>query len=295
MIYARRSTALHAARPAVVIGWSGALTFAVVACPHPAALLMLVLGLVLIAAAAQVLRPVLLASAIAVPFAALWIVTNGLLVRDGLTVVARLGTLPGLGAIDVTAEALTQGAVLALRAVAALQIGLLASACIDPDRLLASVRRVAPRAGLTGAVAIRLAPALASDGRRYADGLRCRADGGRLSGQQRGLVLAATLGRAIDRSDQIAAVLELRGLGNGAAGRVRGRHAPWSRHDTAVTASAVAVAVLASAGTAAGVVAFRAYPTIEAAPVLPALLWSLGLLLLAAAPLAARRGTEPRR
>jgi energy-coupling factor transport system permease protein len=294
VIYTRRSTAIHAARPAAAVLWASALTLAVIVCPHPAALVVLCIGTPLLAWAAKVPRPVLLATAFAVPFGLLWVVMNGLLVRDGLTVVARLGALPPFGQIDITAEALAQGAVLALRGIATLQIGLLVSACVDPDRLLLGVRRIAPRAGLTGAVALRLAPALADDGRRYADGLRCRADGGDLGGRERLLVMSATVGRAIDRADQVAAILELRGLRD--ASRVTtSRRARWSRHDVTLTLSAIVVAALAIAGALAGTVAFETYPTFDVAPAGPAAAWAAALLLAAAAPLLARKGTEPPR
>lgn len=294
MIYARRHTAVHAARPAAAVLWASALTLAVIVCPHPAALVVLCVGTPLLAWAAQVPRPVLIATAFSVPFALLWVVMNGLLVRDGLTVVARLGDVPPFGQIDITAEALAQGSVLALRGIATLQIGLLVSACLDPDRLLIGVRRIAPRAGLTGAVALRLAPALADDGRRYADGLRCRADGGDLGGRERLLVMSATVGRAIDRADQVAAILELRGLRH--AGRASaGRRAPWSRHDLTLTLSALIVVALSVGAALSGLVRFETYPTFETAAALPAAGWAVVVLLAAGAPLLARKGTEPPR
>ncbi len=294
MIYARRNTAVHAARPAAALLWAGALTLAVIVCPHPAALLVLCVGTPLLAWAAQVPRPVLIATAFSIPFALIWVLTNGLLVRDGLTVVARLGELPPFGQVDITAEALAQGGVLALRGMATLQIGLLVSACIDPDRLLVGVRRIAPRAGLTGAVALRLAPALADDGRRYADGLRCRADGGDLGGRERLLVMSATVGRAIDRADQVAAILELRGLRDAGRGAAAPR-TRWSRHDLALTASAALTFALSVVAATTGLVRFETYPTFDAAAALPAAAWAVAILLIAGAPLLARKGTEPPR
>lgn len=294
MIYSRQPTAIHAARPGITVLWAAALTLAVVACPHPAALLVLALGVPVVAGFARVSRPVLIATAFAIPFGVLWIVTNALLVRDGLTVILRLGELPPFGQIDVTLEAVVQGAILALRGTVALQIGLLLSAAVDPDRLLVSVRKVAPRTGLTGAIALRLAPALADDGRRYADGLRCRADGGSLGGRERLLVLSATVGRAIDRADTVAAMLELRGMRD--AGRLaRGRRTPWSRHDFSVFVSAVAVALITLTAVPAGVVRFSAYPELTGAAAAPAALWALAILIAAALPLASTRGTESSR
>lgn len=295
MIYSRQRTALHAARPASTVAWASALTAAAIVCAHPVALLVLAAGLPLIAWWARVPRPVLIGTSFALPFGLIWILTNGLLVREGLTVVARLGSWGVLGQVDVTLEALVAGSILVLRALVALQIGLLLSACVDPDRLLLGVRRIAPRAGLTGAVALRLAPALADDGRRYADGLRCRADGGNLGGRERMLVMSATVGRAIDRADQVAAVLELRGL------RGSGRLAPAaarrraSRHDLSVALSAALIFGLVAGGVLAGLLSARTYPELEFAAAAPAALWALAILVVAAAPLLARKGTEPPR
>lgn len=294
MIYSRQSTALHAAKPVATIAWAASLTLAVVVCSHPAALAVLAAGTVGLAVLAKVPRPVLLATLVAVPFGLIWVLTNALFVRDGLTVIARLGELPPFGQLDITLEAVVQGAILALRGTVALQLGILLSAVVDPDRLLVAVRRVAPRAGLTGAVAMRLAPALADDGHRYADGLRCRADGGHLAASDRVLVLSATVGRAIDRASTVASVLELRGMSD-ARRLPAGRRAVRSRHDWAVALSALAVAAVALIGSSTGVVAFVAYPAIDAAPALPAMGWALAVLVLAALPLAARRGTEPPR
>lgn len=296
MIYTRRATALHAARPAATVAWAGALTLAVIACPHPAGLLALSAAVVAIAFIARVPRPVLIATAIAIPFGLLWVVTNALLVRDGLTVLARLGQMPWLGHVDITLEAVVAGGVLALRGMAALQIGLLLSAVADPDRLLIGLRRAAPRAGLTGALTLRLAPALVDDGRRYADGLRCRADGGALDTRARVLVVSATTGRAIDRASNLASTLELRGIGGGAGKRSAFRsRTRASRHDWTVGTAALALIALTVAGMQAGTLGFATYPQIEAAPAVPAALWGLLVGLVAAAPLASRRGTEPPR
>lgn len=290
MIYRRRATALHAARPAAVLGWSLALVIAVIVCPQPYALLVLAALIPAVAAAAQVASPVLKATAIAVPLSLLWVLITGLLLRDGLTVVWRLGDWPLLGSVDITLEAIVQGCVLALRGLVVLQIGMLASAVADPDRLLHSMQRVTPRAGMTGALALRLAPALAADGRRYADGLRCRADDAHLDARGRGLVLSATVGRAIDRADQVASILELRGLRD--SSRMRRLPEPWSRHDVALIVSAFFVLVGAIAARAAGLFDVQFFPSIELSPALPAIAWAVATVAVATLPLAARKGIQ---
>ncbi len=50
------------------------------------------------------------AARFAVPLALLLAVVNALVVRDGLTVIARFGEVPPFGQIDVTLEALAYGA-----------------------------------------------------------------------------------------------------------------------------------------------------------------------------------------
>ena len=64
---------------------------------------------------------------------------NALVVRDGLTVIARLGELPPLGQIDVTLEATAYGGVLALRALVVIACFALHSRGGRPGRAAARV------------------------------------------------------------------------------------------------------------------------------------------------------------
>ena len=127
------------------------------------------------AAGARVAGRVLLALAFALPFALVIALINPLVVRDGLTVIARLGTVPVLGQLDVTAEATAYGGVLALRALVVIGCFALHSAAVDPDDLLRAFRRVSFRSALTAALATRLVPVLARDARRLHDAQRCLA------------------------------------------------------------------------------------------------------------------------
>jgi len=62
---------------------------------------------------------------------------------------------------------------------------------------------------------------------------------------------------ALDRAVDVAATLEVRGYG--AARGARRRRTPWSRHDLAFAASAIALAAL---GIAAGVEDWSAFATV---------------------------------
>ena len=77
----------------------------------------------------------------ALPFALLWALLNPLLVRDGLTVFARLGEVPVLGYLDLTVEALIYGLRQGLRFLVSITAFGLLSVAVDPDGLLRIFRR----------------------------------------------------------------------------------------------------------------------------------------------------------
>ncbi|MEA2360715.1 MAG: energy-coupling factor transport system permease protein [Solirubrobacteraceae bacterium] len=286
MIYRRRASPLHAARAAA----GGAYCLALAACAlsfqHPLALGAVAVAALAAAAGAGVVRDVARTARFTLALAALVAVVNVLVVRDGLTVFARLGEVPPLGQVDLTVEALVYGLVLGARVVVVVLCCALFSAAVDPDAVLRLFRRVSLRSALTAALATRLVPVLARDARRMADASACRPR--RVA---RMAVLRAVTASALDRAIDVAATLEVRGYG--AAAAARPWRPPWSRHDVAFAVAAVALVALAAGARIAGVAGFAAYPTLTA-PVGPAELVLAGaLVLVALAPFADRRGIEP--
>ncbi|HEY8582362.1 MAG TPA: energy-coupling factor transporter transmembrane component T [Capillimicrobium sp.] len=285
MTYRRRASPLHAARAAVACLWCAALVVAALAAEHPAtlagALAAALAGALLAGVGREVLRFTLL---LGLPLALLIAVGNALISREGLTVVARLGELPPLGQLDITLEALGFGAILGLRAMAVIACCALYFSAVDPDEVLRLFRRFGFRSALTATLATRMVGVLAADGRRMADGQRCRPGppASRLA-----LVRAVTAG-ALDRATDVAAALEVRGYGS--ARRPARQRRPWSRHDLAFLASAIAVLALTVLGAAAGTAEVHDRATLEltggAGP------WALAgaLLAVAVAPLLDRRG-----
>jgi energy-coupling factor transport system permease protein len=285
MTYLRRASPLHATRAAVASAWCVVLAAVAVSFDHPAVLVALLAAVVAAAAAARVGRRVLLALLIALPFALLVGLVNPLVMRDGLTVIARLGTLPVLGKLDVTAEATAYGGVLALRTLVLFGCFALHSAAVDPDDLLRAFRRISFRSALTAALATRLVPVLARDARRLHDAQRC------LAGEpapRRAIVRAVAAG-ALDRAVDVAATLEVRGYG-----AVRkppaGSGRPWSRHDLAFAVSAVALALVALLAETAGTEDFHAYPSFTAPVGAPQLALCGVLAACILLPFADRRG-----
>lgn len=288
MSYRPRSSPLHATRPAVSALWCCALGTAALLLQHPVAIA--VLGALVIASArfAGVQRPVLRLVAFALPFALLWALLNPFLVRDGLTVFARLGEVPVLGHLDLTVEALLYGTRQSLRLLVSLAAFGLLTAAVDPDGLLRLFRRLSFRAALSASVAARLLPVLAADSRRMADSVRCRADAPTASSGARLAVLRAVLGGAMERSLQVAAALEVRGYGS--ARRPVAARPPWSRHDLAFAASTIAVVALTAASVSIPVAGFDPYDLDAAGSLAAALALAATLAAVVLLPFADRRG-----
>jgi energy-coupling factor transport system permease protein len=183
----------------------------------------------------------------------------------------------------VTLEALTYGAVAALRVVLLVLVFGLFSAVVDPDELLRVLRRVSYRSALTAALAMRLVPVLAKDASRMSDAARCRP---RPPG--RAAVARSTLGRSLDRAVELAAALEVRGY----ARARRPARAPrrWSRHDIRVAACAAGIVFVAVGFKLAGAGRFDPYPTTSLAAGPAELALVASLMLLAVAPVAAPGG-----
>ena len=279
MSYLRRASPLHAARAGVGAAYCAALVLAALLIPDP--LVLGVLALVLLAAGvgagvgARVARSLYLSA----PMALAIVLVNALVSRDGLTVIARLGDAGPFGQLDVTLEAIAYGAKEALVLVVIIAACALASAAVDPDELLRSLRRVSFRSALTATIATRMVPLLALDARRIGEAQRCRPNpGGRLA------VMRAITANALDRSLDIAATLEVRGYGS--ARRPSRAHRPWSRHDLAFSISAVAIATAAIALPAP----FSFYPSIHGSFGVSTWLLAGVLTFAVLAPFAQRRG-----
>ena len=286
MIHRRRASPLHAARAAAGGLYCAALATCALAFEHP-----LILAAVLVAATGAGLgagagRELLAAARFTVPLALLIALVNPFVIHDGLTVFFRLGEVPPFGQVDLTVEALVYGLLLGVRVVAVALCCALFVAAVDPDETLRLFRRVSFRSALTAALAARLMPVLARDARRMADARACRPDqrAGRVA------VLRAVATSALDRALDVAATLEVRGYGAHTA--VRRAAEPWSRHDLAFTAAAVALAALVVGAALGGVADFAAYPALSAPVGAPELALAGAIVVVALLPFADRRGIE---
>jgi energy-coupling factor transport system permease protein len=294
LIYRRRASALHATRAPIAALYCMALATAALIAESPVLLGALLAAVLLAGAcAAGAIRDLLRAMRVAAPAMLLSIVLVNLLVnRGGLTVFARLGDWGVLGQVNLTVEALVYGLVVGLRMLVVVLACLLAVSAADPDELLLFCRRrVSPHSALTATLATRLIPVLGEDARRLAEAQRCRPDGGVTGARGRLAIVRATVGGALERSLDVAAVLEMRGYGS--VRRVPGPRRALSRHDLGFLAAAVGLLALYAFAGLGGQASFTAFPLLGVS-VTPLVFALAGVtVVLALAPFADRLGIEP--
>lgn len=192
------------------------------------------------------------------------VVVNALVVDRGATVLLRLGEWPLFGQVNVTAEAIADGAIFGLRAVVVMIAFAVYSACVDPDRVLRALRPIAGRSALTAALISRLVPVAAADASRLRDAGRLRGPAAAPLG--RATLVRRLMAGSLDRAVDVAATLELRGYSLAVPGRGRGglaRARQRSRFDRRFYLVGGFVAAAAVAGKLLGADGFHAYPTIE--------------------------------
>ncbi|HEU4393508.1 MAG TPA: energy-coupling factor transporter transmembrane component T, partial [Solirubrobacterales bacterium] len=207
--YTPRPRPLQAASPGAAVAYLGALV--VVAFAYSSPLVLLAAGAAVVTAGllAGARRAVRAALQMGATLALLIVVVNALVVNRGATVLARLGEWPLLGQVDVTAEALADGAVFGLRAVVVMVAFAVYSACVDPDRVLRALRPFAGRSALTATLVSRLVPVAAADASRLREAALLRGPGAAEAG--RAPLARRLLAGSLDRAVDVAATLELRG------------------------------------------------------------------------------------
>jgi len=283
--YRRRASPLHSARAGAACAYCLALALAALMLSNPVTLAAVLVAVLAAAVGARVGREMRRAVLFALPLAVAIALVNALVTRNGLTVIVRLGNLPILGHTDITLEATAYGAILGLRAMVVILCGALYTAAVDPDQVLRLFRRVSFRSALSASLATRMVPILIRDSKRLADAQRCRP--GRPPSRLQ-LMRAASNG-VLDRALDVAAALEVRGYG--ALHRPPRERSPYSRHDLAFVAAALAVVGLALASRIA-VAPFQAYPALRSPAGPGVVAVAAAIVVCAVLPFVDRRGIE---
>jgi energy-coupling factor transport system permease protein len=209
------------------------------------------------------------------------VAVNALASQRGDTILVRGADVPVLGTLDVTAEALAEGSLLALRIAIVFAAFAVHTACVDPDRLLRLARPLARRSALTATLIARLAPLAATDHARVREAAALRGPGAAPVG--RVAVLRRLVAGSLDRAVDVAATLELRGYTGDAPGRPDRR--PRAPGDLAFACSGLVALGLVASARLAGIAGYESYPriTIDADP--PTLALAAALPAAALAPI----------
>jgi energy-coupling factor transport system permease protein len=285
--YVPRRTPLHDAGAAAASAYLGSFALCAFVYSNPIVLAGAGAGVVVAGMAAGAGRALWASLRWGVTLGILIVVVNGLVVQRGDTVLVHGLWLPLLGSTAVSAEALAEGAVLALRIVVVLMAFAVHTACVDPDRTLRLLRPLARRSALTATLIARLVPLAAADHVRLGEAAALRGPAAAPVG--RAVLARRLVAGSLDRAVDVAATLELRGYAHGAPGSAGGGRR--SRRDGLFWVSGLGIAIGAIAARAAGLGAFDSYPTVSVEAGWPMLLVAIGIPLAAALPfVAAARG-----
>ena len=291
LAYTPRPGLLQSASAAVAIVYLGSFVVTAFLFSSPLVLAAAGTGAAIAGLIAGARRAVAASARLGVTLAILIVVVNALVTDRGETVLARLGDWPLLGQVDVTAEAISAGAVIGLRAMVTMIAFGVYSACVDPDRVMRLLRPVAGRSALTATLISRLVPVAAADAARLGEAAQLRGPGA--AGVGRAALARRLLAGSLDRAVDVAATLELRGYGLRAPRAEQRRGS--SRHDRRFLVAGIAILASALAVQLTGSGEFRSYPTIAVGTSiqlvgLSALLISAGLT-----PMRRRRPRRARR
>ena len=218
------------------------------------------------------------------------VIVNGLVAQRGDTIVVYGLWLPLQGQTDVSAEALAEGGVLALRILVVLMAFAVHAACVDPDRVLRMLRPLARRSALTATLIARLVPLAAADYVRLGEAAALRGPGAAPVG--RAALARRLVAGSLDRAVDVAATLELRGYGHGAPRSARG--GPRARYAARFLAAGMAIAALAIGARVAGAGSYDSYPGVDVAVGTTTFLLAAAIPILAALPFATVRGWRRR-
>ena len=274
---------LHRANPGPAIAFLGSFVIVTFVFPSPLVLAAAGGSVALVGIAAGAGRAIRASLRLALPLMLLMIAVNALVSHRGDTILVRGWEVPVIGRLDVTLESLAEGAKIGLLVVVVILAFAVYSACVDPDRVLHSLRPIARRSALTAALVARMVPLAAADFARLREASALRGPASEPVG--RAALMRRLVEGSLDRSVDVAATLELRGHSLPGRSRPAKRR---SRDDAPLLAAAALVVAAIVAGLMAGAAGFETYPTIELTTDAPTLLLCAALPLLAALPFAAR-------
>ena len=284
LAYTPGRSPLHRASPGAAIAYLGALALVGFVYSSPLVLMAAAAATVLAGYAAGAGRAVRASLRLALPLLLFMVLINVLVSHRGDTVLVRGWEMPVLGNTDITLESLAAGAVIGLRVVAVVLVFAVYSACVDPDRVLRSLRPVARRSAMTAGLVTRMVPLAAADGARLKEAAALRGPAAEPVG--RAALARRLVEGSLDRAVDVAATLELRG--HSLPVRPQARREP-SRDDAPLILTGAAIVLAGVVARIAGAGGIETYPRIAMDTDALTLALCVTLLALAQIPFALRR------
>ncbi len=277
--------------PLAVIAWFLPLVIAATVATHPAILLVLVAaGFALLAVAPGGAR---VSTALAGSLGVMMVLVTPLSMADGDLI---LVDGPNVGVLDlqITAEELLAGLASAARIVATVTLVTAAIRLVDADRAEARLARVAPSSTLAVALAGRLLPLLAADGRALLESAEIRGVATTARPVRTAIRNGATLAvpfvaTGVERALDQAELLAVRGIGSGPATHSLER--PLTAPERALAGLGAVAATIVAAMIATGAYRHTYLPRIEP-PSSIGVVYGAALVLVTVAAVALVRGAR---
>jgi energy-coupling factor transport system permease protein len=290
LAYRRPSGALADVGALAATVYFGSFALVAAAFANPMVLAGAAAGVVVAGLAAGAARALAVAARYGLVLGVVFVAVNAIASQRGETILLRGGEVPVLGRIDVSAEAVCEGAILAGRVVIVMMASAVLSATVDPDRLLRLLRPVARRSALTASLITRLVPLAARDYARLSEAVALRGPAAAPVG--RPAMVRRLVAGSLDRAVDVAATLELRGYAHGAPNRSGSR--PPGRHSASFGAAGLTICAAALLAGLGGVGGAEVYPGVEIDADAATLALAGAIPLLAWAPFGLARVRERR-
>jgi len=181
-----------------------------------------------------------------IPLMLMLIVINGIFVKSGVTVLYRGPSLPLLGKVRITLEAIAYGGGMGLRLVVIISIFCLFTYTVQPDRLMKSFSRYGNKTVFVFTMAMRLFPLLVSDARRIMEVQQCRGVKFETKGFKKKMInlmpiTSVLLLSSLERSFQQAESMYARGYGSGR--RTVYKKEIWRPRDVILVGASIAAVI----------------------------------------------------
>lgn len=267
MLYRERGLFLQTLHPVVMCAFTAGTALLALAFSHPLYLAGLLAVCLATLARLYVLKDAAGMFWFCLPIVALILVVNPLVAPEGATVLWRGPSVPVLGTLRVSLEAVGFALAMGLRLLVILTAFLVYSAALNPDRMFNLFSRCVPRAAVVFLLALRVYPTLLEDYTRIREAQTARGvdfeAGSCVSRFSSRLTVArGMLVSSLERVLEIAESMHARGFGCGP--RTVYSSECWRPRDWLALAGVLLAVAAGATALISGAAAYNFYPALDA-------------------------------